>query len=147
VADPDDLVAEMDETNNAIALQATLPDLAFATLDATYAGDTITATARLANTSAMTASAPFSITFRAVDPVTGTLVGQVAVTADLPAVVSVVVTLSATPALGWAFVHWTGDLQSMVNPAPVTMDADKVIAATFVAAHKVYLPVVLRNAP
>ncbi|MBN2393385.1 MAG: DUF11 domain-containing protein [Anaerolineae bacterium] len=329
VADPADLVAETDETNNAIALQTTLPDLAFATLYTTYASDAVTATARLANTGVVTASAPFSVTFRAVDPVTGTLVGQVAVTAELPAgeTVSVTVvltdtaalaglgntlwavvdedgrvveaeednntayarlpvrpdltltaadiqgydpvsvtvhnrgpvaaptsvlqvwsggltrtlaysatlaaltpganqtitftsaftatevwayidpdqsiaesnegnnlavrfveapsvpthtltihiagqgsvtqeppgtailplqssyfsgthvTLSATPALGWAFVHWTGDLQSTANPAQITMDADKVITATFVAAHKVYLPVVLRNAP
>ncbi len=329
IADPDDLVAETDETNNAIALQTTLPDLVFATLYTTYASDAVTATARLANTGVVTAYAPFSVTFRAADPVTGTLVGQVAVAADLPAgeTVSVTlalpntaalaglgdtlwavvdedervveadegnntayahlpvrpdltltaadiqgydpvsvtvhnrgpvaapvsvlhvwsggltgtlaysatlgaltpgasqtitftpaftatevwasidpdqsiaesnegnnlavrfleapsvptytltihiegqgsvtqeppgtailplqssyfsgthVTLSATPALGWTFVHWTGDLQSTVNPAQITMDADKVITATFTATHKVYLPVVLRNAP
>jgi len=40
-----------------------------------------------------------------------------------------------------------GDLESTENPVEITMDADKVITATFTAAHKVYLPVVLRNAP
>ncbi|MBN1262716.1 MAG: hypothetical protein JXB35_18690, partial [Anaerolineae bacterium] len=329
VADPDNLIAETDETNNEITLQTTLPDLTFATLFTTYNGDFITATARLANTGVLTTAAPFSVTFRAADPVIGTLVGRVMMIDNLAAGESVSVTLaltdttalvglddtlwavvdedgrifeadednntayarlpvrpdltltaadiqgydpvsvtvhnrgpvvapaaalkvwsdgftgvmlytttlnaltpgasqtitftmpftatelwvhvdpdrvisesdegnnlavrfveapsvpiytltihiegqgsvmqdppgtvilplqssyfsgahvtlSASPALGWAFVHWTGSLESTSNPAQITMDADKVITATFVARHKVYLPLVLRTAP
>ncbi|HNS33846.1 MAG TPA: hypothetical protein PKG83_01310 [bacterium] len=41
------------------------------------------------------------------------------------------VTVKATPATGWEFDHWTGDLASSVNPATVVMDSDKTITAVF----------------
>ncbi len=40
-------------------------------------------------------------------------------------------TLTATPADGWHFVEWLGDLTGSANPAPVTMDADKTVTAVF----------------
>jgi uncharacterized repeat protein (TIGR02543 family) len=43
-----------------------------------------------------------------------------------------VVTLTATPAAGYAFTGWSGDLTGKVNPAQVTMNANKSISATFV---------------
>lgn len=42
-----------------------------------------------------------------------------------------VVTITALPASGWAFASWSGDASGTVNPLNVTMDADKVITATF----------------
>jgi len=41
------------------------------------------------------------------------------------------VTLTATPAQGWQFDHWSGDLSGSTNPATITMDADKTVTAVF----------------
>ncbi|MEM2971694.1 MAG: DUF2341 domain-containing protein [Candidatus Bathyarchaeia archaeon] len=42
-----------------------------------------------------------------------------------------VVTLTATPAPGWSFSGWSGDLTGNDSPATVTMDRNKIINATF----------------
>jgi uncharacterized repeat protein (TIGR02543 family) len=41
------------------------------------------------------------------------------------------VTLTATPAVGWSFAGWSGDLSGSASPATLTMDADKAVLATF----------------
>ncbi len=41
------------------------------------------------------------------------------------------VTLRATPAAGWQFDGWTGDLVSSASPAQVVVDANKEVTATF----------------
>ncbi len=41
------------------------------------------------------------------------------------------VQLTATPAVGWHFVDWSGDASGSTNPLDVTMDSDKSITATF----------------
>jgi uncharacterized repeat protein (TIGR02543 family) len=41
------------------------------------------------------------------------------------------VTLTATPAEGWHFAGWSGDLSGTDTPATLTMDADKSVTATF----------------
>jgi hypothetical protein len=41
------------------------------------------------------------------------------------------VSLMATPDSGWQFVGWSGDLTGGANPSQLTMDADKVVTATF----------------
>ena len=41
------------------------------------------------------------------------------------------VTLTATPAPGWQFAGWSGDLQGTVNPSTITLDRDKSIIANF----------------
>jgi len=41
------------------------------------------------------------------------------------------VTLTATPATGWAFSGWSGDLSGSANPATITIDANKIVTATF----------------
>ncbi|MBN2001726.1 MAG: hypothetical protein JXA21_00100 [Anaerolineae bacterium] len=57
-----------------------------------------------------------------------------------------VANLSASPATGWNFTGWTGDLESDANPAQILMDADKDVIATFTSiSHVIYLPLVLRN--
>ena len=43
------------------------------------------------------------------------------------------VTLTATPAAGYAFTGWSGDLTGSTNPTTITMDADKTVTATFTA--------------
>lgn len=42
-----------------------------------------------------------------------------------------VVTLTAKPATGFQFSGWSGDLSGVTNPATITMNADKTVAATF----------------
>jgi len=41
------------------------------------------------------------------------------------------VTLTATPASGWAFAGWSGDITSSDNPLTITMDANISATATF----------------
>jgi hypothetical protein len=41
------------------------------------------------------------------------------------------VSVTATPAAGWAFVRWEGDLSGSSNPATVTMNSDKAVVAVF----------------
>ena len=43
-----------------------------------------------------------------------------------------VVPLSATPAAGWEFDHWSGDVTGSTNPTSVTMSGNKLVAAHFV---------------
>ncbi|MCG3120188.1 MAG: hypothetical protein ALAOOOJD_02813 [bacterium] len=43
------------------------------------------------------------------------------------------VTLTATPAAGFQFAGWSGDLSGGANPAMLTMDANKNVMATFTA--------------
>jgi len=41
------------------------------------------------------------------------------------------VTLNATPASGWSFAGWSGDITSSDNPLAITMDANTSVTATF----------------
>jgi uncharacterized repeat protein (TIGR02543 family) len=43
------------------------------------------------------------------------------------------VTLTATPATGFQFSGWSGDLSGSTNPATITMSSDKNVTATFTA--------------
>jgi uncharacterized repeat protein (TIGR01451 family) len=71
-----------------------------------------------------------------IDPVEG---GSVDIDPDQTSYISgTEVTLTAEPVTGWRFTGWTGDLSGTANPAQVTMDADKVITATFVATPPTY---------
>ncbi len=42
-----------------------------------------------------------------------------------------VVTLTATPATGWTFGGWSGDLSGSTNPDTITISANKTVTATF----------------
>lgn len=57
-------------------------------------------------------------------------------TADTPVIVTydsgARVTLTATPAVGWLFDHWEGDITADANPTALTIDGDKAITAVFV---------------
>ncbi|MBN2007023.1 MAG: hypothetical protein JXA21_26975, partial [Anaerolineae bacterium] len=69
----------------------------------------------------------------------GSVIRDPAGTALLPPAVrypaGAVVTLIATPKTDWAFAGWSGDLGSQTSPISLTMDADKVVTATFVAIN------------
>jgi hypothetical protein len=45
------------------------------------------------------------------------------------------VELTAVPADGWAFDHWSGDLTGDTNPDTITMDDDKEVTAHFVPLY------------
>lgn len=49
------------------------------------------------------------------------------------------VTLTALPDLGYGFSAWSEDLSGSDNPAVITMDSDKTIAASFIKVHVFYL--------
>lgn len=70
--------------------------------------------------------------------------GSVARTPDLEGYThGSTVTLLATPAPGWHFASWQGDLMGNTNPANVVMTADRTITATFIPMnHTVNLTVV-----
>jgi uncharacterized repeat protein (TIGR02543 family) len=42
-----------------------------------------------------------------------------------------VVTLTASPAIGYTFTGWSGDLTGTTNPTTITMDGNKTVTATF----------------
>lgn len=41
------------------------------------------------------------------------------------------VQINATPDVGWCFIHWANDFNSIDNPATITMDSDKTVYAVF----------------
>ncbi len=49
-----------------------------------------------------------------------------------------VVTLTAAPAVGWYFGQWSGDASGPLTETHVTMNANKVVTATFVSAPPTY---------
>jgi uncharacterized repeat protein (TIGR02543 family) len=44
-----------------------------------------------------------------------------------------VVQLTATPAAGWTFANWSGDVSSAANPVSVTMNGNKSVTANYIA--------------
>jgi len=58
--------------------------------------------------------------------------GSVAKSLDQPSYThGTSVQLKATPATGWHFVGWSGDLSGTTNPATITMDVSKTVTATY----------------
>jgi Zn-dependent metalloprotease/PKD repeat protein len=61
-------------------------------------------------------------------------VGQGSITLDPPGGTyceGTVVTLTATPAAGWQFDNWSGDLSGTTNPTTITMSSNKSVTANF----------------
>ena len=50
----------------------------------------------------------------------------------------IVVTLNATPIVGWQFDHWSGNLTGNTNPTTITMNGNKVVTATFTVIPQTY---------
>jgi uncharacterized repeat protein (TIGR02543 family) len=81
----------------------------------------------------------------AVDPVAGGTVDPVAGVHDYAA--GTVITITATPAGGYAFDRWTGACTG-TGTCTVTMDEDKTVTAHFVLVepqYRIYLPFVMSN--
>lgn len=95
-------------------------------------------------------TAQFDYAFSTAAPVTGEDAGSTGATVTLTTTVTgngtvsrspnqasyacgAMVTLTATPASGWRFVGWTGDVVSTANPITVEASADKTIGAEFAA--------------
>jgi hypothetical protein len=62
------------------------------------------------------------------------------------------VTLTAVPATGYVFDHWSGDIQSSQNPSNLIFTDDMQVMATFTAStttddHKIFIPSVLNAFP
>jgi plastocyanin len=58
------------------------------------------------------------------------------------------VTLTATPALNFAFTNWTGDVNSTSNSVALTIDADKTVTANFFESiTPTFVLTVLTNPP
>jgi uncharacterized repeat protein (TIGR02543 family) len=58
--------------------------------------------------------------------------GSVAKSPDQPSYThGTSVQLMATPATGWHFVGWSGDLAGTTNPVTITMDVSKTVTATY----------------
>ena len=51
-----------------------------------------------------------------------------------------VVTLTSTPLISSAFIGWSGDVQTTINPITLTMDAPKTVTATFAIKTYVITP-------
>jgi len=110
VADPANTLAEGDETNNITSHLTVQPDLAVGWAHSNHSTAALTLTAVVANSGVTSAEGPFTVTFRAADPVTGTLLGAVEVTPTVPAGGAVTVTLALTdPAVlvGLGDLFWT----------------------------------------
>jgi FtsP/CotA-like multicopper oxidase with cupredoxin domain/fibronectin type 3 domain-containing protein len=57
--------------------------------------------------------------------------GSVSVNGSSPYPAGSVVQLTATPAAGWMFSGWSGDLSGSTNPEYLLMDSNKTVTATF----------------
>ena len=66
-------------------------------------------------------------------PVTANVVGSGTVTPTVSAyALGETATLTATAASGWSFTEWSGDVTGATNPITLTVDASKVVTATFI---------------
>jgi len=70
--------------------------------------------------------------------------GMVTKTPNLPTYThGTVVSLTATVNTASAFAGWSGDVTGLTNPIVVTMNANKVVTATFIS-YRILLPLILR---
>ena len=102
VADPNHLIVETDETNNTAQLITALPDLVIDWATTQWTTEALSITARLRNAGVSATTRPFSLTVRADDPITGTLLAQVAVPQTLAPDQAITLTLGvANPIRLW----------------------------------------------
>ncbi|MBU0702865.1 MAG: hypothetical protein KKC18_03280 [Chloroflexi bacterium] len=96
VGDPTNSIIESIESNNQISLTTVLPDLSVDWARTSWGGDAITVTANIRNTGVSPTTAPFNVTLRADDPISGATVVSANVSTLLAAGQSVTVTLAIT---------------------------------------------------
>ncbi|MBN2003642.1 MAG: hypothetical protein JXA21_09825 [Anaerolineae bacterium] len=126
VADPAAALDEVDATNNIISLTTVLPDLAVDVLYAGVESGGVAVVARLSNTGVL-AAAPFSVTLRAGDALTGALLGVLEAPLGLGAGAQLTLTTVLTDVAGLpvgAGVLWAGvDAGGAVAEADETNNA------------------------
>lgn len=84
-----------------------------------------------------TSASAFTVTTTGQYTLTVNVVGSGSVSLDPPGGSydpGTTVTLTATPAGGFVFSGWSGDLSGTQNPATLTMDANKSVTATFTSS-------------
>ena len=124
IVDPMDGVGESDEGNNQATRGVVQPDLTVAWAHSTHTADTITLTTAIANVGHVAAGVPFSVAFRAVDPLTGTLLGMAEVSGALDAAAQATVTLVLTEPTGLGEV---GDiLWTVADAGDAVAEADEM---------------------
>ena len=105
------------------------------TTNATFSAAGVYVLRLTANDGQLSAGDDVSVT---VNPVSYTLStsatnGSIAKSPNQPSYVSgTLVTLTATPNTGYQFSGWSGSLTGTLNPATITMDANKTVTASFV---------------
>ncbi|MDP2916455.1 MAG: hypothetical protein Q8O16_00835 [Dehalococcoidia bacterium] len=57
------------------------------------------------------------------------------------------VIITATPATGWTFSHWSGDASGTSNPITVTMNANKTVTANFAVQGITLIGAIKQNPP
>lgn len=96
----------------------------------------VRAVAYTSNFSSSILGGPWQFTISAPRTLTVTKTGQGTVTTTPPNTgpypQGTVVTLTATPDVGWVFQGWSGDLTGSASPATLTMTLDRAVRATFV---------------
>ena len=111
-----------------------------------WSGDNTSAAAAITVT--MNANASLTATFKRIVNLVVTPTGQGSVMVE-PQVTTylegAVVQLTATASAGWQFIEWTGALTGSQNPAALTLDTDKQVAAVFKQLFKVTTEVIGRG--
>jgi len=115
-----------------------IPSPALVTVNGTFSGSVDWAVAALEIKPGNAGSPPpqYTLTLNAT--------GSGSVSANPPGGVydsATVVTLTASPAAGYQFSGWSGDLSGSTNPAAITMNANKTVTATFTALPQYTLTV------
>ena len=64
--------------------------------------------------------------------------GTIAVSADGPYAQNQIIQVTATPALGYEFAQWSGDVIGVLNPLTVNMNSDKNITAVYTYVGQEY---------
>jgi len=76
-------------------------------------------------------TANFALTYDLTVNVEPVEAGEVILSEEGPYKEDMEVTLTATPADGYVFDHWSGDFSGDTNPVTITMDSDKPVTAHF----------------
>jgi hypothetical protein len=82
----------------------------------------------------LSADTTITATFTLIEyTLTTSVIGNGSITLDNPGPYHLgdMVQLTATPASGWGFSAWGGDLSGSANPANITIDGNKTVSATF----------------
>jgi len=92
-----------------------------------------TTSVSIAMTSNKSVTANFALTYDLTVNVEPVEAGEVTLSEEGPYKEDMEVTLTATPAVGYVFDHWSGAVSGDTNPVTITMDSDKTVTAHYLA--------------